>query len=215
VDTSTSAVRRGIAIGVALTLVSLLLWWAIEDRADAAAPQALPAVAVQSAVNDDGLPPAPAAWFAKYEGIDGEAQDTAHPMWIQVESLQWGVEKRQGATGSSRRRGAAIVEDLVITMEYEKASTKLLEKCVKGEVIPKLELELTASYGETAETYLRYEMKNVSCSLYEVSGSADEGPPTVTIANNFEEIKVTYTEYNDEGTPMGNVETEFKVEKGE
>jgi hypothetical protein len=35
------------------------------------------------------------------------------------------------------------------------------------------------------------------------------------IANRFEEVKVTYTEYDDEtGSPMGNVETPWKVEKG-
>jgi hypothetical protein len=50
---------------------------------------------------------------------------------------------------------------------------------------------------------------------YQVNGSADEaGPPTVVVGNNFEEIKVTYTEYDDTGSAQGNVETEFKVEKG-
>ena len=43
----------------------------------------------------------------------------------------------------------------------------------------------------------------------------DESPPTVTIANNFEEYKVTYTEYDSEGNKLGNAETTWKVEKGE
>jgi hypothetical protein len=33
-------------------------------------------------------------------------------------------------------------------------------------------------------------------------------------SNNFEEIKVTYTEYDDTGSSKGNVETEYHVEKG-
>ena len=47
------------------------------------------------------------------------------------------------------------------------------------------------------------------------SGNDEAGPPTVVIGNNFEEIKMTYTEFDDEGSSKGNVETEHKVGKGE
>ena len=36
----------------------------------------------------------------------------------------------------------------------------------------------------------------------------------VVVGNNFEEIKVTYTEYDEGGNNLGNVEYEWKVEKG-
>ncbi len=152
-------------------------------------------------------------WFAKYDGIDGESNDENHDRWIEILSYEWGVEKPSATIGDSRRRGAAIVNDLVVEFDYEKASPKLLEKCFKGEVIPTLEIELTASFGGARATYLRYEMKNVLCTMYNVGGYADGSPPTVLIANNFEEIKVTYSEYDDEGAFKGNVETEIKVEK--
>jgi type VI secretion system secreted protein Hcp len=155
------------------------------------------------------------AAFAKYDGVDGEATEADHNNWIDVLSLDWGAH-RPGAssTGQSRRRGSAIVEDLVIAIEYEKASPKLLEKCLKGEVIPKLEIELTANYGDARTTYLRYELKNVMATSYQVSASGNDeaGPPTVVISNNFEEIKVTYTEIGSDGTNLGNVETDHKVE---
>lgn len=63
--------------------------------------------------------------------------------------------------------------------------------------------------------YLRYELINVLVSSYEVSGMAEEGRPIVVVGNNFEQIKVTYTEFDDEGTSQGNVEFEWKVEEGE
>lgn len=44
-------------------------------------------------------------------------------------------------------------------------------------------------------------------------GQGGMAAPTEQTSNNFEEIKVTYTEYP--GSAAGNVETEFKVEKGE
>lgn len=168
---------------------------------------------------------ASAAAFAKYDGIDGESKDANHESWTDILNIDWGVSRPTvGTSGQSRRRGAAVVEDMTITFEYDKSAPKILEKCLKGEVIPKLEIELTSTYGGARATYLRYELRNVSCTRYSVTGptgdrnsdsTAGEGPPVVVVSNNFEEIKVTYTEYDDEGKSKGNVETEWKVEKGE
>ncbi len=158
------------------------------------------------------------AVFAKYDGFDGESKDKNHDKWIDVLSIDWGIHKPGGGmTGQSRRRGGAVVEDIKLTIEYEKASPKLMEKCLKGEIIPKLELEQTANYGGSRSTYLKYELKNVMVTSYQTnaSGNDDAGPPTVVVGNNFEEIKVTYTEFDDKGSSKGNVETEWKVEKGE
>ena len=155
------------------------------------------------------------ALFAKYDGIDGEATDADHAKWIDVLSLDWGAYREQGGTtGQTRRRAAAVVEDLVISIDYEKASPKLLEKCLRGAVIAKLEIELTATFGGARATYLRYELKNVMVTSYQINASGDDdgGPPVVVISNSFEEIKVTYTELGSDGSVKGNVETEYKVE---
>jgi len=101
----------------------------------------------------------------------------------------------------------------VLTFDYEKASPKLLEKCFKGAIIPKLEVELTATYGGQRSTYLRYELTNVGCESYQVGGYADGTRPTVVVAHNFEEIKVTYTEFDNEGQAKGKVETTIRPEK--
>jgi type VI secretion system secreted protein Hcp len=155
------------------------------------------------------------AIFAKYDGIDGEATDANHDRWIDVLSYEWGVHRPGGGvTGQSRRRGSAVIEDFVIVIEYEKASPKLLEKCLRGEIIPTLDVELTSSFGGSRATYLKYELENVAVTSYHVSGSGDEeaGPPVVVINNSFEEIKVTYTEYDSDGTFKGTVETRYEVE---
>ena len=157
------------------------------------------------------------AVFAKYDGVDGESADASHDKWIDVLSIDWGSHKPGGgATGQSRRRGGVIVEDMRLTMEYEKSTIKLLEKLNMGEVIPKLEIEQTANYGGSRATYLKYELTNVQVTAFDVNASGnDESPPSVTIANNFEEYKVTYTEYDSKGNKGGNAETTWKVEKGE
>ncbi len=216
-ETSTTATRRGIAIGLVLALLAVALWSINEDRADAAAtPQAAAAEFLAQIGDNPNQPPPSSAgwWFAKYDGIDGESQDANHDKWIDVLSYDWGMRKPgSAATGQSRRRGAPIVQPFEMTFDYETASPKLLEKCLLGEIIPKLEVELTAVYGGARATYLKYEMKNVACKAYHIGGHADGSPPTVVIANNFEEIKVTYTEYDSEGNKKGNVETSYKVER--
>ena len=86
-----------------------------------------------------------------------------------------------------------------------------------GEVIPKLEIELTATYGGSRATYLKYELTNVMITSFQKSASGNDnvGPPTVVIGNNFEEIKVTYTEFDDRtGDSKGTVETEYDVRIG-
>lgn len=89
------------------------------------------------------------AVFAKYDGIDGESNDANHGKWIDVLSVDWSSHKPGGgATGQSRRRGAAIVEDMHLTIEFEKATPKLIEKMLKGEVIKTLTVESTATYDD-------------------------------------------------------------------
>jgi type VI secretion system secreted protein Hcp len=157
------------------------------------------------------------AVFAKYDGIDGESKDSNHDKWIDVLSIDWGSHKPGGgSTGQSRRRGGVVVEDMRLTMEYEKSTIKLLEKMNLGDVIPKLEIEQTANYGGSRATYLKYEFTNVQVTGLDVSAVGnDDSPPTVSISNNFEEYKVTYTDYDDKGSKGGNAETTWKVEKGE
>ena len=213
-ETTVSATRRGMVIGLVLAMMALVLWTIVEDRAEAAAPLAAPAAALFYQA-DDVLPSQiVGGWFAKYGGVVGESNDDTHYKWINILRYEWGVEKANATVGNTRRRGGAIVDGLILEFEYEKAATKLLEKCLKGQVIPLLDFDLTTNVGEGSQvTYLRYEMKNVLCTMYEVGGWADGTPPTVVIANNFEEIKVIYTEYDDEGNKKGTVKTEWKVEK--
>ena len=44
---------------------------------------------------------------------------------------------------------------------------------------------------------------NVMVTSFELSGNTEDGVPTVVVGNNFEEIKITYTEYDDAGEIVG------------
>ena len=153
--------------------------------------------------------------YAKYDGIDGQCTKDAHDKWIDVLSVDWGCHRPGGGTtGQARHKSAAMVDDMTITMDYEKAAPKLQESMLMGKVIPKLELEMTTTYGDGAESlFLKYELKNVMVTSFQTSAQ-QQGAPTVVVSNNFEEIKVTYTEYDTAGKKGGNAETTFNVAKG-
>jgi type VI secretion system secreted protein Hcp len=203
---------------IILVMVMLTAWMVVTDRSEAASAPVPAAVESSDALlaqllsdHNGGLG---GNIFVRYDGVDGESQDKDHDKWIDGLAMEWGASQAgAGASGQSRRRGDAVIDDLVLTFNYDKATPKLAEALLKGKVFPKLEIEFTADFGQQ-ETYLRYELTNVFLTSYNVSGAADEGPPTVVVANNFEEIKVTYTEYDSEGNSQGNVEYSWKVEKG-
>ena len=162
-----------------------------------------------------------AAVFMKISDIKGESTDTTdhdHEGWIVVESLSTSMNvapSRAGTgTGATRRRSDAIVEDVSLTKHVDKASAKLAEAVCKGETIPKVEIHVTASYTDAGrQTYYKYELTNVMVTSYSVSNSGGSERPVENITLNFGEVKVTYDQQGMKS--KGNVETEYKVGKGE
>ena len=160
--------------------------------------------------------PANAAIFVKFDGIDGESDDASHFNWVDTLSVAETIRSPgSGATGATRRRGDVIFDDIVIKKELDKSSVKLREKLARGAVIPKVEIEITATYGGARVTYFKYELKNVVITSFSVSASgASESVPVEEVSLNFEEIKWTYTEFDDTGSSRGNIEASWKIEAG-
>ena len=156
---------------------------------------------------------AEAAAFIKFDGVDGEATDKDHKDWINLLSFQQTISRESSTSGSSRARSSAVFEDIVLTKQLDKSSPKIQEAIATGKVYPSVEFELAVDYGGSRATYLKYELKNVMVTSYSISGGADE-VPTEQFSLNFEEIKVTYTEFDSSGSSKGNVETTWKVEEG-
>ena len=157
------------------------------------------------------------AAYIKFDGVDGEAQDKDHGTWSDLSSFSQAIHKPGSGTGATRRRGDVILDDIVCVKELDKSSPKIAEALCKGNVFPKVEIHLTASYTDTGRvTYYAYELKNVQITSYSISGSGQsEDIPTEEMSLNFEEIKVTYTETDSKGSKKGNVEYTWKVEEGE
>ncbi len=196
---------------VALAVLLLVAWMALSDTAEPVSAST-PAPMGADTISDYVVPGEVVAGtiFARYEGIDGESNDANHNKWIDIIGVHWGISQETSLpTEMTRRRGTAAIEDLVLQFEYEKSAPKLEEKLLKGQVIPKLEIEFTAVYGGARATYLKYELTNVMLTSFSFTSYGNV--PVVEFANSFEEIKVTYTEYDETGSSQGNVEYEFKL----
>ncbi|QLH04270.1 hypothetical protein C5F49_02275 [Nitrosopumilus oxyclinae] len=155
--------------------------------------------------------------YIKFDGVDGEAIDKDHQGWSDLLSFDQGLHQPGGAaTGSTRTRGDVVMDDVVIVKELDKASPKIAESVALGKVYPKVEINLTATYGDAGRlTYYAYELTNVLVTSYNISGSGQgEDVPAESFSLNFEEIKVTYTERDSNGDKKGNVEYSWKVEEG-
>ncbi|MDV6034491.1 MULTISPECIES: type VI secretion system tube protein Hcp [Pirellulaceae] len=158
------------------------------------------------------------AAYIKFDGVDGECKDKDHKGWSDLLSFSQAVHQPGGsATGSTRRRGDVILEDISCAKELDKSSPKIAESVCKGKVYPKVEIDVTASYTDAGRvTYYRYELTNVLVTSYSIGGAGQsESVPTEDFSLNFEEIKVTYTENDSKGKKKGNVEYSWKVEEGE
>lgn len=156
-----------------------------------------------------------AGMFIKFEGVDGEAQDSSYRGWCNALSFSQGQSLPDGGVvGPTRQRGNVVFENIVVVKELDKASPKLAEAVCKGTVFPKVEIHLTRSYTNTGlVTYYTYELNNVLIVGYRIGGSGySEHIPTEEISLSFEEIKVTYTEIDEGGRPKGNVVYEWRVE---
>ena len=153
---------------------------------------------------------AEAAAYLKFDGIDGEAKDSAHEGWSDLLSFEQVIHKPGGSqTGATRQRGSVIMEDIVVVKELDKSSPKLAESVLMGKVFPTVKFQLASSTG----TYFMYELKNVMITSYSISGDTDQ-VPMEELALNFNEIKVTYTEMDSKGIKKGNIEYSWKVEEG-
>ena len=159
----------------------------------------------------------PSDIYIYFDGINGEVQEISHQGWCEVIAFDQAHTMNLSSMGSSRGRAVALFEDIGIIKTIDKASPKLAEAVCKGSVYPTIQIHMTTTALSTGRlTYLAFELKNVKITSYLISGAAqNEDVPTEEVTLAFEQIKMTYTEFDAVGKTKGNVEYTWKVEEAQ
>ena len=151
--------------------------------------------------------------FIKFDGIEGEAKDSAHKNEVDVLAWSWGCTQSGSlAMAGGGGSGKVSVQDLSLTKYIDKSSTNLFLKCCNGKHIPNAVLTVRKA-GESPVEYCIITMEPVMITSYSTGGSGGEDRITENITLNFAKVKVEYTEQLKDGAAGGSMETVWNIEE--
>jgi type VI secretion system secreted protein Hcp len=148
------------------------------------------------------------AGYIQFDGIKGEAKDSEHKDWSEISSVNFGINRPVLAGASTQRaQEQAVLGDIMVVKELDKASTTLYQKICDGTSIKKVVIDLVTAVGAgKMSSYLKIELENVIVTSAGLSAhSSSAGMNTEQLSLNFTKIKWTYTPYDDAGKPQGTV----------
>ena len=147
------------------------------------------------------------------DGVPGESTDDAHPEWMNVESYDHAVSMAVSEPDSSGglTGGDADISHLSVTKVIDNASVDLNLKCVKGEHIPEVKLELCQSTGDK-HCFMRYTLTNVLVSSVTAAGPSGDPKPSEILAFAFGKLKWEYTPINADGTVGDTIDRTWNLE---
>ena len=150
----------------------------------------------------------PSDSYMQIDGLKGDATDSTHKDWIEIQSFNHTITQPASATAASSG-GATYArakhEDFEVTKEIELSSAKLYEMCSSGKHIKKVVIDLMRSSGDAPVKYMSIEMDEVIISKVAMTGNVG-GAPTELVAFNYGVIKWTYTQQKRaDGSKGGNV----------
>lgn len=115
--------------------------------------------------------------FLKIESIPGEAADSKHADWIEVQSFTHGISQPStvlGLSGGAVSAEKSVHQDFVIVKHMDRASPKLYLACTKGERLPEVKMEITRSEAGQ-QKYFEYVLTDVIISSTSPQGSTQSG----------------------------------------
>lgn len=121
--------------------------------------------------------------YLKIGDIKGESTERGHKDWIVIESVRQGLEQQQAATGTTRRRGSVVLNDLIITKKLDKSTPKLMEICAKGQVLPELVLDMV----DNGRVYYKVTLNDVKISRIQTESICDPDCKLV------DEVSISYS----------------------
>jgi len=149
--------------------------------------------------------------FLEIKGIPGEAADSQHRDWIEVDSFTWGVSTQTDAA-TGRASGRPIAQSLVIRKVIDRASPTLYQACAQGQRIPSATLAVREA-GVAPMDYLIVELQDVLVSSVSLDGDA-AAFPMEEISLAYSKIAWKYTSTDAAGKPTTEVTASWDTGAG-
>jgi type VI secretion system secreted protein Hcp len=152
-------------------------------------------------------------YFLKLDGIQGESVENGHKDEIQILSFSWGgsnVSSVSGTGGSGA--GKVDLSDLSVMINFDKSTPKFFKSLCAGTHIKTGTMTATKS-GADGKPYLKVDFKELFVSSLQVSASSEI--PTVSVSFTYNEIKMDYSQQNEQGnlTSTGPITYNLKENK--
>ncbi|EOS96698.1 type VI secretion system tube protein Hcp [Erwinia tracheiphila] len=149
--------------------------------------------------------------FIKFDGIEGESQDSTHKGEIEVLDWDWSVSQATNMhSGSGGGAGKCTVEDFHFDHYIDKSSPGLLQYCLTGKHIPEAVLTVRKAGGSPLE-YLRITLQEIVITRVNPVYLNTMRVPRETVSLAFSRVKTDYVLQNAEGNSAGTVSMEYDI----
>ncbi|MBN1664043.1 MAG: type VI secretion system tube protein Hcp, partial [Deltaproteobacteria bacterium] len=138
------------------------------------------------------------AAFIKFDGIEGECMDKNHKGWIDILSVSQSIRSIL-SNGLTSQVGELVCDDFLFSKKIDKASPKLAEACLKGDVISQVIIEFNSHLGNP-QIWERITFENVVVTKAKTNfnGSIVEEQ----FGFLYEKVHWEYVPLQDDGTPL-------------
>lgn len=140
----------------------------------------------------------------KFDGITGSTKTDKFVGCVEVDSYQFGLSIMMDAAVSNKQRvmSKPSISEITFSKRNDVASSVLMQKCVSGTVIPKVDITFAREVDNALLPYIVINLTDVYVSSYSQSSGGDA--PSESFSLSFTTIKQVYTEQEAEGKKAGN-----------
>jgi len=150
--------------------------------------------------------------FVRIDGIDGESSDEKHPRWMEIITLDTGLDQKKSSTASSAGAGRVDFKPIRFSKLVDTATPSLALACADGTHIDTVVIELCRAGGDKLK-FMEYKLRNCLISGVYAAGGPGELPAEI-ITVHYGKIEWRYTRQNRSGGgATGQVATGWSLER--
>ncbi len=157
------------------------------------------------------------AIYMKIDGIDGHATAKGHENWIEIDSVDFNVQRNINTKPggiSDRETTVPSVGEIVITKTMDKASPHLFSESCVGKA-KNVQIDVCQT-SDQPDPYMTYKLNNVLLSNYTVSAAdrVEKSAPKETVNLNFDKIEMKYTQYDSQHNKSSAIPAGYDLKTG-